>query len=300
MLRGREVVAFVANDAAEYAFKELLGDGVIDYVITITPEMSQRAKVSNYLDVSKYNPANVYYAKKYSLKSSEDLEFFSSNIFDIGLILGWNRLIPSKIINTFTHGIIGFHGTPFGLPKGRGRSPAIWSIVLGYDTYFYHAFKVQPGIDDGPIYVTKAIRIESYDNIRTFYLKLSYVLKDMALEAMEKLISGYQGLPQVGTPIYFRKRDEKDGYIRWELGAWRVYNLVRAITHPYPGAWTWYKGEKIRIWWGVPFKEAKGAPGEVIAVFDEGFLVGCGEDSFLVVEYTGKKPEVGDYLNAKV
>ncbi len=297
MIKGRRIVAFVANDVLMGAFLHFLREGIIDYVVTISRQKAQRAKVCNYVDVSEYvGREKIYYARKYSLKSEEDIRWFASQSFDIGLIMGWNRLIPDEVIRTFSLGIIGLHGTPLGLPKGRGRSPSVWAIALGFKEFYYHAFRLTPGVDDGPILVTRRVEILPMDTVKTFHMKLGYVAREMLLEAMERLIEGDKGRPQEGTPVYFRKRDESDGYIRWGMGADRVYNLVRAITRPYPGAWTWYEGEKVRIWWGVPFKEVGGAPGKILAVMRDGFIVGCGEDSFLVLEWEGPTPREGEVL----
>jgi len=297
MIKGKSVVAFTSNDASEYAFRSLVREGVIDVVVTIDEKKAERAGVSNYLDVRKYiDSSRIYYARRYSLKHEEDIRFFREGGFDIGLILGWNRLIPPAVIDLFSLGIIGFHGTPLGLPRGRGRSPTIWSIALGYDVFYFHAFRLTPGVDDGPIYVTRKVNIEVWDTVHTLHSKLAYILRDMAVEAMDMLIEGKKGTPQEGTPIYFRKRSEKDGHIKWFMGGVAVYNLVRAITRPYPGAWTWHGKEKIRVWWGVPVKEVEGKPGEVLAVMKNSFLVGCGKDSFLVVDWDGPTPVEGDIL----
>lgn len=286
-----KICAFVANDAGKYAFQKLIKEELVDCVVTITAKKAEKLGVSNYLDVSKIYNGEIYYAKKYNLKSAEDVNFFEQKRFDVGFILGWNRLIPKEIIDTFKYGIYGFHGTPFKLPKGRGRSPTIWAIALGYKEFYLHMFKINEGIDEGEIYGTKKIEIYETDTIKFFHLKTSYAAYELIMENLENITSGKPGIPQEGTPVYFRRRDEKDGKINWNFPTKRIYDLIRAITKPYPGAWTTLNGEKIRIWEAVPFSKyffENKKPGTICAVFDEGFVVKTGDGSILITHWSPK------------
>lgn len=294
MLGGKRICVFAANDAGEYAFKHMLENSWVDLVITIDEKKAEKLGISNYLDVRRFvESERIYYAKKYNLRSEIDLDFFKRSRFDIGFVIGWNRLIPKEIIETFSIGIFGFHGTPFGLPKGRGRSPTIWTLVLGYDRFFLHMFKLTEGIDDGPIFDTQKIEVLEADDIRTLHMKTSYWSWKMIERTLPKILNGYEGTPQTGTPIYFRKRTEKDGQIRWYLPTKMIYNLVRAITKPYPGAYTFYKNQKIRIWKAIPFDKnicCSARPGTVCINYDHNsFVVKSKDGTLLVTEY---EPEI--------
>ena len=109
-----------------------------DLLITIDLDKAIKLKVTDYNDhLLDLDFAGIYNVKKYSLKSETDENFFKSYNGNLGIVIGWNRLIPLSIIKSFKYGILGFHGTPYGLPKGRGRSPVIWSIVLGEKKYHF-------------------------------------------------------------------------------------------------------------------------------------------------------------------
>jgi len=281
---------FIANDAGKYAFEKMLNKGWIDAIITIDKTKAEKLKVTNYFDIHNYNLSSikVYKAKKYNLKSEEDIYNIKLLDCDIGFVLGWNRLIPKDILETFSIGVYGFHGTPFGLPVGRGRSPTIWTIALGYDKFYLHLFRVAEGVDDGNIIDTQLIKIYSTDDIKLFHMKTSYWAWRMIERSYNKIINGFKGIPQKGTPVYFRKRTEKDGKIRWNLSAEMIYNLVRAVTKPYPGAWTIYKGEKIRIWKVRIFDDenCSEVPGTICEVFDRTIpLVSTGKGSIVIEEY---------------
>ena len=282
------ICVFIANDAGRFAFEKMIDNDLIDIVVTITEDKAKKLGVTNFLDVRMYKGNyDTYYARKYNLKSEEDIEFFNKLKCDVGFVLGWNRLIPKEILDTFKIGVFGFHGTPFGLPKGRGRSPTIWTLVLGYDRFYLHLFRLTEGVDDGPIIDTQFIPVYETDDIALLHKKTSYWSWKMIERSLDKILKGYEGKPQIGTPVYFRKRTEKDGKIRWNLPSKMIYNLVRAITKPYPGAWTTYKGKKIRVWKVVPFGDVqcRGKPGTVCEIIDGKPLIKTGDGGVLILEY---------------
>ncbi len=291
MYRLRKICIFIANDAGRYAFEKLVGKKIIDCAVIITQQKAEKLGVSNYYDISEVFNGYIHYAKKYSLKTKQDLEWFKENRFDLGFVLGWNRLIPDEVIKTFKIGIFGFHGTPFDLPIGRGRSPSIWSMVLGYKEFNLHMFKVDEGVDSGDIIDVDKLEINETDDIKIFHYKTSVAVYEMIVRNLDRLIDGYIGKPQKGIPVYFRKRTEKDGRINWKLPTRMIYNLIRAITKPYPGAWTVYKGEKIRIWKAYPFSKKlfkNRKVGEVCAVFEDSFVVKTGDGTLIVREWEPK------------
>ncbi len=73
---------------------------------------------------------------------------------------------------------------------------------------------------------------------------------------------------------YFGGRKPADGLIDWTKGAVRIYNLIRGVTHPYPGAFTYLDGKKVTIWRAWPM-DGSGEPGRVVSI--NPLLVGCGE-----------------------
>ena len=88
---------------------------------------------------------------------------------------------------------------------------------------------------------------------------------------------------------YFGGRRPEDGLISWDKDAVAIYNLVRAVTHPYPGAFTFYQGRKLFIWAGKPLAAPSAAalkpPGSVAGqVPGEGLLVTTGQGHFLITQ----------------
>ena len=126
----------------------------IDYVITIPETIASRNEVADYCDLNPFcKDLNipVYSAKNYNLKNQDSEDFFKDNKFDVGFVMGWQRLIPSNILNYFSIGVFGMHGSSMNLPLGRGRSPMNWAIIEGRRQFYTCLFKYDPGVDSGDI-----------------------------------------------------------------------------------------------------------------------------------------------------
>jgi len=281
----------------------LLEEGLtVDWIVTITPEKAVKAGVAGYIDFTdlarKYQ-VPVYYAEKYSLTSEADIQFFAEQNFDLLLQGGWQRLFPEHLLKTLAIGALGIHGSSDFLPKGRGRSPLNWSLIENKKRFIVHLFLIKPGVDDGDVFDYEMFDINEHDDIATLYLKNYIVTKRMLLRNIEKLLGGtlvvYQ---QVGVPSYYPARKPEDGLIDWHRPFLEIYNLIRALTTPYPGAFTYLNGEKCFIWKALPFDTRIAyygkQEGEVVEIFREGgFIVNCNSGLLRVIEATSR-PTIGD------
>jgi methionyl-tRNA formyltransferase len=109
-------------------------------------------------------------------------------------------------------------------------------------------------------------------------------------ETYPRLRSGQaERLPQDhARASYFGGRRPEDGKIDWRQPATAIYNLMRAVTHPYPGAFTTLAGRQLFIWHGWPLAApiaAPDAPGRITAALPgEGLLVATGSGNFLITQ----------------
>ena len=169
------------------------------------------------------------------------------------------------------------------------RKRIIWNI-----------FKITPGIDDGKIIDYRIININDFDNCNTIYKKIAIIVKNMYLENIPKIFSNTVNLlPQIGEPTFYNKRTPEDGKINWNLSKNEIYNLIRAVTHPYPGAFTYNSFDKIMIWKAQPFDSNilyyGKQNGEIVEIFDDSsFLVNCCDGTLLVTEHTANNIYIGD------
>ena len=145
-----------------------------------------------------------------------------------------------------------------------------------------------PGIDEGDILDYQIFEIRETDTCETLYYKVSVVVKYMLSRTIPKLLNGdLVPTKQVGMPSYFSKRVPEDGEIDWTTSVFDIYNLIRAVTFPYPGAFTFYKGKKIMIWaaqvWDTMLDFYKDKEyGEVVEIFNDKYVVKCYDGLLLI------------------
>ena len=302
---GDKIVMCGCGEAGWESIQYLLEQGIrIDHFVSITPEKAEQQKVSGYKSYAglaeEYN-IPIYYAKKYSLKDPADLEFFRENKFDLMIQGGWQRLFPEEVLETLRVGAVGIHGSSEYLPKGRGRSPINWSLIEGKQRFIFHYFLIKPGVDDGDVFHHEIADINAWDDCRTVYYKNAIITKRAYLEWIPRLLKGdYTVKYQEGEPSYYPKRTPEDGRIDWSKSMEELHNFIRAITHPYPGAFTYRQEQKINLWKAQPFDQRidypEAANGEVVEVFSTGdAVIKCRDGLLLITEYEGKL-EVGAQL----
>jgi len=288
-------------DLLRYVHEELT---VVDEVLTLTPEQGRANSVAGYFDYRSYatrEGIEVTTPQTYSMNNEEDIGHFREQGGDVMIVHGWQRLIPGEILDCFTHGALGLHGSAFGLPKGRGRSPMNWSLIEGLDRFLLSLLHLDEGADSGGVIETKKYDINIHDDIRTLYYKLvlatQEMLDDVLLDGLE---NGFDTETQDGEPTYYPKRGPEDGAIDWRDPTRVTYNLIRAVAAPYPGAFTEYDGEKVYIWDAQPFSPDfvfGSEPGTINKVFTptDDFVVETSDGTLLVTDWEADdwEPERG-------
>jgi methionyl-tRNA formyltransferase len=144
--------------------------------------------------------------------------------------------------------------------------------------------------------------LNEWDTCHTSYHKVQICLRKMLLKNLDLILEGKVTPTKQdhSKATYYPKRTPKDGIIDWKKTTKEVYNLVRAVTKPYPGAFTPKK--QVMIWKSQPFDSKisypSAHPGEVIEVFnDKSFVIKTTDGSLYVTEYDSKKLiKIGDKL----
>lgn len=280
----------------------------ISYFVSLTEEQAKAAMVSDYRSFEsisgQYN-IPIYYPKTYSLKDSSDIKFFEEKKFDILLLGGWNRLVPENVLRTLKFGGVGVHGSADFLPKGRGRSPINWSLIEGKPRFILQLFLLKSGVDDGEILDWEIFDINQWDTCQTLYYKNEILTSRMLLRTIPKIVDGtIQSIPQKGTPTYYPKRSPEDGEIDWNKTVFEIYNFIRAITRPYPGAFSYLDGKKIFIWRAQPFDTKITYPdareGEIVEILSTGhYVVNCNSGLLLITESEGGEIKIGKVFSGQ-
>jgi methionyl-tRNA formyltransferase len=252
------------------------------------------------------NNIEVYTSHKYSLKSEEDTSFFKKKMFQLGFVVGWQRLVPETILETFSIGVFGMHGSAMNLPKGRGRSPMNWSIIEGRKVFYTNLFKYDNGADDGDVLDTFKFQVSDHDTGETMHFKNTLAMKFLIEDNIENLLNRTFKLTKQPTlvPTYYPKRNESDSLIDWSDDSINIDRLIRAVTKPFNGAYSFIRSNKIIIYRAniFDFQEFgfdSSRPGEVVAVYNNGkFLIKSFGGLLLVHEYeTNIKVHIGDLLS---
>ena len=192
-------------------------------------------------------------------------------------------MLPPEVLALAKRGALNLHGSL--LPKYRGRAPANWVLVNGETEtgISLHYMVAKP--DAGELVDQEAVPIAFEETPRSLYAKLESAavrVLDRSLPLLRDGTAPHRPL-DLSQGSYFGGRKPQDGLLDWTWSARRNFFLVRGVTHPYPGAFTFLEGRKLFIWWGRPVEqEHEAPPGTILAVGSEGFLVAAAQGALLV------------------
>lgn len=220
-----------------------------------------------------------------SLHDADILEWMRACRPDVGMVVGVSQLVGEALLATPQQGFIGMH--PTLLPVGRGRAPIPWTLIKGLQQTGVSLFWCDPGADTGDILLQESLPVYYEDTAGVLGARTDDVAAQLLVKSLPLLASGHPPrIPQddAKATVWPRRRPE-DGTIDWSWSKRRIYDWVRALTRPYPGAFT-YAGERKLFIWSCRESgdERKAAPGTVIAMLPHGMLVACGEGTVLLTD----------------
>jgi methionyl-tRNA formyltransferase len=218
------------------------------------------------------------------------------------VVVGYGQIIPQSIIDIPPLGIINVHASL--LPKYRGAAPIQWAVACGEVATGVTTMRIDAGLDTGDILLARETPIGPDETAVELAARLSVMGADLLLETLEGLSAG---------TIVPRKQDDalatqapvlrkEDGLIDWMRTAREVYNRVRGFV-PWPGAYTWFRGQRLHLWEArLAAAPSGGPPGSLVAL-GRRLLVRCGEMScleLLEVQLEGRKKIRADaFLNGQ-
>jgi len=182
------------------------------------------------------------------LSNSSLIQFWESTPVDLMLAVCWRYMIPTNVYRRPRLGTFVLHDSL--LPKYRGFSPTVWAIINGEDHTGVTFFEIADEVDAGDIIDQKRVDIGPDDTIATVMERVNEIYLDLLEWNLNKLIGGKAPrYPQDHSQAtYTCKRLPEDNEIDWALSSERIYNLIRAVTKPYTGAYTYLSGKKIKVW----------------------------------------------------
>lgn len=241
-----------------------------------------------------------------NINAEETIESLSKLSPDLAIVIGWSQIISKKVLDIPKKGTIGLHSAR--LPRGRGGAPVNWSIVHGEPEIWITLFYLDEGVDSGDILSQEAVRIEDDDDVKSVFEKLSLVAKDMVPQAVSSIEKGSarRKKQDITEATYRPRRKPNDGLIDWEKKSRELFNWIRALTHPYPGAFTYKTKKKLFVWKSELFDWAKDKGvllGEIVKVIGgKGLVVKTGDGGILltqVQEEGGLKMRADEYSTSR-
>ncbi len=172
--------------------------------------------------------------------------FLGEEFYDLFLSINYLFLLEEDVINKAKYPI-NFHGSL--LPRYRGRTPHVWSIINNEKITGVTAHIIDNGCDTGPIVLQHIIDISEHDTGADILAKYESVYPKMISRVLEQFRNNDLRLIEQDNSkaTYYSKRTPEDGNINWSWQKERIRNWVRAQANPYPGAFCWLDGKKIII-----------------------------------------------------
>jgi methionyl-tRNA formyltransferase len=189
----------------------------------------------------------------------------------------FRQILRRPLLDVAARGALNLHGSL--LPRYRGRCPVNWVLVRGETETGVTLHYMEPKPDAGDIVAQRRVPIADDDTARTLNAKLCDAARELLRDAFPALLAGTAPrVPQEhARATTFGGRRPADGRMEWRRPARELHDLVRAVTHPYPGAFATWAGTKLFVWRARPLDEpARAEAGRVVAIAPDGIVVGTG------------------------
>mgnify|MGYP001068437787 CR=1 FL=1 len=259
----------------------------VSYVFSLDEQYSE--------NVSGYRPIHILaqqngipYKTFHKIEESENVEIIRELKPEYIFVVGLSQLVKRDILDAASKGVVGFHPTP--LPKFRGRAAMVWQVLLGVHETKCTMFLLDEGMDSGDILIQEPYLIEDTDYAADIERKLCDAIGRMTEKLLPQLLDGsIQSRKQnEEEATYLLKRTPEDGRIDWKEPAEKIQRLIRAVSKPYPGAFSDYDGKHKVIFWKADYLENKkyyGISGQIAEVTEDYFDIVCEDGLLRVYEY---------------
>ncbi len=194
----------------------------------------------------------------------------------------YRHMLSDEILSLAPLGGFNLHGSL--LPRYRGRAPVNWALVNGETETGATLHKMVKRPDAGDIVGQQKVAIADNDTALTLHKKVLEAAQAVLKEQLSKLKNGTATFTKQdeSQASYFGRRTAADGEILWHKSAKEINNLVRAVTEPYPGAFSYLGQRKLIVWRSrVLDTQHDKQPGTVLSTAP--LVIACGEGALEIV-----------------
>jgi methionyl-tRNA formyltransferase len=253
--------------------------GRLDFAMTLrddlAPGKSGRVRLDDFCAAQAlplHKIANINDAEAIAAVRRADLDWL--------FVVGWSQLAKADVLTATRRGVLGMH--PTLLPVGRGRAPIPWAILLGLPQTGVTLFQMDLGVDSGPIIAQTPITLAPRETATTLYAKVAAAHATLLRDQWHALVSDrlQPRTQDESRATVWPARKPEDGQLLAQMPVADAERLVRAVTHPYPGAFMWTPEGRLTVWSsGAPLEDLGGA-GQVDTVrrlqFSDGWIDATG------------------------
>ncbi len=260
-------------------------DEISDLVGVVNLKPSLGSTKSNYdcmAEFYKKNPYNVFWTE--DINDNKTNKWISRKKPDIIIQCGWSQIFKKDLLSLPKKYCIGIHPSP--LPVGRGAAVINWKIIESNQepvAWGNSLFIMEEKTDTGAVLDFEPFTIEQRDDVRTAYLKVDNTALTMLERTVPKIAKNTETIIQQNKSKATRyyKRTPEDGKMSLKWPIRKICDFVRALTHPYPGAFLETKYGKIIIWQLSPLYTFNpgSAVGEILWINKwKGVTIAIGQD----------------------
>ena len=203
---------------------------------------------------------------------------------DLVITIAYGQLIPEPLLDLPKHGWINVHFST--LPKWRGAAPVQWAILNGDKESGISIFKLEKGMDTGPIYLMQSVQIESSERSEELLERLSILGSSLTLDSLTLISDGFTPQAQSAQGVSIAPKFKKsDGQLDWSQSSEQIFNRYRALSDN-PGVWSMLADLRIKIDSLRPsYASDQLKPGEIL-IDSEKFFVGTSTNVIEIVRLT--------------
>ncbi len=203
---------------------------------------------------------------------------------DLVITIAYGQLIPELLLDLPKHGWINVHFST--LPKWRGAAPVQWAILNGDKESGISIFKLERGMDTGPIYLMQSVQIESSERSEELLERFSILGSSLTLDSLTLISDGFTPQAQSAQGVSIAPKFKKsDGQLDWSQSSEQIFNRYRALSDN-PGVWSMLADLRLKIDSLRPsYASDQLKPGEIL-IDSEKFFVGTSTNVIEIVRLT--------------
>lgn len=214
------------------------------------------------------------------------------------VVAAYGQILPKAVLELPKCGCINVHASL--LPRHRGAAPIQKAILDGDTVSGITTMLMDEGLDTGDMLVKRSLPIGADETAGELHDRLARLGRDVLEETLARFCAGtLHPQPQDDSQsTYAPMLKKEDGLIHWQQPALEVHNRIRGLD-PWPGAFTYWQGETLKLFCSRLDRHCSGSPGQVLAASAEGIQVACGEGAVRILELQRagyKRLPVADFL----